>query len=302
LRHRMERRDTRAYFAALMKKHPDYAAWVLEHVKDNGPVTAEDMPDREGVARRIPNSWARSVPRAALESHFGQGRLAVVERKPNFARVYDLAERVIPKEHHARVVGPEEAQRELVLLAARAYGVATVADLADYYRMPAPVARVRVQELVESGALEEARVEEWREPAYVMPEDARDARWAPRSIDAAALLSPFDPVVWFRPRASRLFDFDYRIEIYVPAAKRKWGYYVLPFLLGDRIVARVDLKADRAAKRVLVLAAHLEGHAHAEAVAPALARELRALATWLALDGVAVRSRSSLSRAIASAL
>jgi uncharacterized protein YcaQ len=225
-----------------------------------------------------------------LEAHFGRGVLAVAERRVNFARVFDLAERLIPPEHHGRQVHREEAQRELLRLAARSHGVATVHDLADYYRMPIGQARPRIAELVAARELRQVRVEGWREPAYLHPEAKLPAR-----IDRAALLSPFDPVVWYRDRAARLFHFDYRIEIFIPEPKRKWGYYVLPFLLGDRLGARVDLKADRAARRLLVLAAYGEANAKAERVAAALAGELRTLAGWLGLDEIAVGKRGALS-------
>jgi uncharacterized protein YcaQ len=184
-----------------------------------------------------------------------------------------------------------------VLLAARANGVATAKDLADYYRMAPREARQRVAELSASGALREVRVEGWKEPAFLHP----DAH-IPRAIDAAALLSPFDPVIWFRPRAEQLFDLDYRIEIYVPREKRKYGYYVLPFLLGERFAGRVDLKADRAGGCLRVLGAFVEPHARADDVAPALARELRTMAAWLDLSDVSVARRGTLARALAAAL
>jgi hypothetical protein len=242
---------------------------VLEQVRTRGPLLASDLDGPDGSTRRIPGAWFGSVPRAALEAHFGRGLLAIANRLPNFARTYDLAERVLPPQHHTRRVDREEAQRELLRLAGRALGVAAAADLADYYRMPMNEARPRLAELVASGELRQVRVEGWSAPAYLHPE----AR-VPRTIAAASLLSPFDPVVWYRPRALRLFQFEYRIEIYVPAPQRKWGYYVLPFLLGDRLVARVDLKADRAGRRLCVLAAYLETGVDAETVARALAHEL----------------------------
>ncbi|MGH7644069.1 MAG: DNA glycosylase AlkZ-like family protein, partial [Gemmatimonadales bacterium] len=193
--------------------------------------------------------------------------------------------------------GREDAQRELLRRAARAQAVATARDLADYYRMPAGEARPRIAELVGAGELREVRVEGWRERAYLHSEARLPAR-----IHAAALLSPFDPLIWHRPRATRLFDFDYRIEIFVPRAKRRWGYYVLPFLLGDRLVARVDLKADRAARRLLVLAAYLEPGAKPGTVADALATELRTMARWLDLDAIAVERRGGLAGPLATAL
>jgi hypothetical protein len=216
---------------------------------------------------------------------------------PNFTRVYDLAERVIHPEHHGRQVEQEAGERELLLQAARAQGVATAADLADYFRMPIKDARLRLAELVGAGELEMVRVESWREPAYLYPQ----APLPPR-IDAAALLAPFDPVIWFRRRAARLFDFEYRFEIFTPAEKRRWGSYVLPFLLGERLVARVDLKADRAERRLLVLAAYLEPHANAGTVADALAAELRLLAAWLELDAISVGRRGSFARPLAAAV
>jgi uncharacterized protein YcaQ len=190
-------------------------------------------------------------------------------------------------------VDREDAQRELLRLAGRALGIAAAADLADYYRMAIGEARPRLAELVEAGELREVRVEGWGAPAYLH----REAR-VPRSIDQASLLSPFDPVVWYRPRAERLFQFAYRIEIFVPQPQRKWGYYVLPFLLGERLVARVDLKADRAARRLRVLAAHLEPGAGSGTVAQALVAELATWAGWLDLDAVTVEKRDGFARAL----
>ena len=154
-----------------------------------------------------------------------------------------------------------------------------------------PEVRPRLTELVETGDLRVVRVEDWRQPAYLH----RDAS-LPKQIDAASLLSPFDPVVWHRARAARLFEFEYRVEIFVPQPKRGWGYYVLPLLLGDRLVARVDLKADRKGRRLLVLAAHIEPHARPVEVAPALAIELKAMVSWLGLDSVAVATQGDLAR------
>jgi uncharacterized protein YcaQ len=298
LRHRMEEHRVRPYgFERLMARHPAYVDGVLDQVRGRGPLAADELPEVDGVPRRIEGAWHASVARAVLEAHFGRGLLAVADRRPDFARRYDLAERRIPPEHHARVVGREEAQRELLRLAARAHGVGTAADLADYYRMPVREARPRLAELVDERALRVVRVEGWREPAYL-----HAAARLPARVEAAALLSPFDPVVWFRPRAARLFGFDYRVEIFVPRPTRRWGYYVMPFLLGDRLVARVDLKADRAARRLRVLAAYLEPHEKRAEVAAALAAELRTMAGWLGLEAVAVGRRGNLARPLAAAL
>ncbi len=297
LRHRRETHRVRPWgFEKFLEKHAEYVERVLDEVRARGPLTAEDLPALEGTPRRLTDrwGWGRAVLRQVLEAHFGRGLLAVVGRRPNFARVFDLAERVIPPEHYRRMMEREEAQRELLRLAAGAHGVGTAADLADYYRMPVREARPRLAELVEAGELEEVRVEGWREPAYLH----KEARLPPRS-DASALLSPFDPLIWYRPRTARLFHFDYRLEIFVPQAKRRWGYYVLPFLLGDRLVARVDLKADRSERRLLVLAAYLEPQAKPSVVAGALAAELRAMSDWLGLDSVAVERRGNLARALA---
>jgi uncharacterized protein len=283
-------------FEKFIRENPVYVARVLEEVRTRGPLRADEVAHFPGAARELEHAWFRSVPRAVLETHFGRGALAIAARESDFARRYDLAERVVPAEHHGRAVEREEAQRQLLLQAARAHGVGTAADLADYFRMPVGIARPRLVELLASGALREARVEGWREAAYLHP-DAAASR-----IEARTLLSPFDPVVWFRPRTRRLFGFDYRFEIFVPSPNRRWGAYVLPFLLGDRLVARVDLKADRVAPRLLVVGAWVERDADGAAVAPALADELRFWAAWLGLGRVAVGKRGDFARALGAAL
>src|SRR5262245_58440286 len=217
--HRMETHRVRPWgFEKFLAQQSSYVAWVLEEIRTRGPLSAEDLPEPAGMPRRMNDKWGwgMNLKNQVLEAHFGFGRLAVVDRLPDFSRVYDLAERVIPTEHHSRKVEREEAQRELLRLAARSHGISTAGDLADYYRMPIRETRQRIAELVEVGELHEARVEGWREPAYLNPE----AR-VTRKIEAAALLSPFDPVVWHRPRAARLFGFDYRIEIFTPREKRR---------------------------------------------------------------------------------
>jgi hypothetical protein len=298
LRHRMETFRLRPWgFDEFLEKHADYATRVLDEIRKRGPLTAEELPVPEGSPRRIENAWSSSIPRATLEAHFARGRLGIVARRANFARVYDLAERIISPEHFRRQVERDEADRELLLLAARSQGVGTAADLADYYRMPIKDARARIAELVAAGLLREIRVEGWRESAYLYPHAN-----LPREIHAASLLSPFDPVVWFRPRAERLFDFEYRIEIYTPQGKRRWGYYVLPFLMGDRLVARVDLKAERPARRLVVRASHLESHADQKTVAEGLARELWTLSAWLDLEDVVIERCGGLAHRLAAAI
>jgi uncharacterized protein YcaQ len=298
LHHRRETHRIRPYgFEDFLSRNPEYARLVLEAVRARGPLTADDLPPPDEDYQHPEDVWHRSVPRAVLEAHFGRGLLAVADRLPGFARSYDLAERVLPAKDYARRVEPSEARRQLLRQSGIALGIGTLGDLADYFRMPVSEARPRVAELVSAGDLTPVRVAGWRESAYLH----RGAR-VPGRIDAAALLSPFDPLVWFRPRAKRLFDFNYRFEIFVPPARRKWGCYVLPFLFGDRLAARVDLKADRAGKQLLVQAAHLEVHAEAGPVAAALGAELRLLARWLELESVAVGSRRGFARALASAV
>ncbi|MBI3411270.1 MAG: YcaQ family DNA glycosylase [Planctomycetes bacterium] len=298
LRHRMEKHRVRPWgFEKLMEIHREYVTWVLAEVRARGPLTADVLPPPEGASRRIEGSWFGSIPRAVLEAHFGRGLLAVAQRLPNFARTYDLAERVVAEEHHGRRFDGKESQRALLGIAARAHGIGTAADLADYFRMSVGEARPRLAELVAAGELTQVRVEGWREPAYLH----RDAK-KPARIDAATLLSPFDPLIWFRPRTARLFNFDYRFEIFVPQHKRRWGVYVLPFLLGDRLVARVDLKSDRPGRRLGVLSAFLEPDADARTVAESLARELHTFAGWLGLETVSVGRRGDFARALAAAV
>jgi uncharacterized protein YcaQ len=283
-----------------------YLAAVLEQVREQGAVTAADLPPVPGPGRK-PGDWHRSIPRWALEYHFARGDLVVVSRLPNFQRVYDLPKRHIPGIHLGGTVTREEAEREMLRRAAQALGVATRHDLADYFRLSPRDAQPRVEELVEEGTLNRVEVEGWNEKAYVAT-----GACLPRSIDGASLLSPFDPVVWHRPRAERIFDFHYRIEIYVPEAKRRWGYYVLPFRVGDRIVARVDLKADRANGKLLVRAAYEEPGVSLSECAEWLARELKSLATWLCLESVIIaphdvaprlgKSHSEFARALGTAL
>ena len=273
----------------------EYLRQVLRIVEERGPVTSNDLPPVPGPKRRA-GDWHRSVPRWALEYHFGSGSVAVANRLPNFQREYDLPERLIDNTHLQQRTTRDDAQRELLRRAAKSCGVSTVRDLADYYRMSSKDALPRVGELLEEGALHQVKVEGWQEPGLLSCDSV-----IPRRINASALLSPFDPVVWFRPRAERLFDFHYRIEIYVPASKRRWGYYVLPYLLDDRIVARVDLKADRKNKQLLVLAAHEEDGIDTARTVEKLAKELSSLAAWLDLESVRIARRGSFARSLASA-
>jgi uncharacterized protein YcaQ len=273
-----------------------YLDAALKQVESDGAVTANDLPPVPGPKRK-PGDWHRSIPRWALEFHFAKGNLAVADRLPNFQRVYDLPSRVVPQEHLSQSFDKRAAQRELLRRVASGLGVATLRDLADYFRMSARETGPLLDELTEMGELQPVQVESWDEQAFL----AKGAR-SPRQISGASLLSPFDPVVWFRPRALRLFDFHYRIEIYVPATKRKYGYYVLPFRVGDQIVARVDLKADRKNRKLLVLAVHEENQIERTLFLDALGLELLALQRWLCLDAVTVTRHNTASRELAAVL
>jgi len=294
MRHRMQRYAQEGH--PWMEHNGSLIDSVLARVRDEGPRTARELDDGAPRERRH-WGWNWSETKKALEYLFFAGELAVARRNSAFERVYDLPERVLPREV---LDTPEptvvEAHRELVRRAARSYGVATARDLADYYRMPVADAQKAALSLVDSGELVPVAVEGWGRPAYLHA----DARF-PRRVDVSALLSPFDPVVWERARTERLFGFHYRIEIYVPAARRVHGYYVLPFLLGDRLVGRVDLKADRAGGTLLVNAAHTEAHAPPE-TAPRLAATLCDLARWLGLSRVTVLERGDLAAALQAEL
>ena len=269
---------------------------VLAQVRDRGPVTARDLDD--GKPRSKEHwGWNWSEARKALDYLYMCGEVAISGRTSQFEPRYDLPERVLPADVLAAPTPTrEQAELELVRRAARSHGVATLRCLADYYRMRTDRVRPAVDTLVEAGELVPVAVDGWARPAYLH----RDSR-RPRRLTARALLSPFDPVVWERERTERLFDFHYRIEIYTPAHRRVHGYYVLPFLLGDQVVGRVDLKADRPGRRLLVQAAYAEPAAP-DATADELAAELRRLATWLGLDDVVVGPRGDLAPALAAAV
>jgi len=276
------------------RERRDYIDGVLEEIAKRGPVTGGDF--AEGP-RGAPGWWEWSNGKRALEWLFWAGFITTRTRR-GFERVYDLTERVIPAAiANAPTPSPEEAQRALLLIAAQAMGVATEADLRDYFRMSVAGTRTRLAELVEDGALEPVEVKGWRQPAFLHPK----ARM-PRRIEAQALLSPFDNLIWARDRTERLFGCKVRLEIYTPAHKREHGYYVLPFLQGDAITARVDLKADRQAGVLLVQSAHLEPFALEGEVAPALASELRLMAGWLGLNRVVVAAKGELAPELAAAV
>jgi uncharacterized protein YcaQ len=279
---------------ALAHDRPELVAALLAEVRDRGPSTPRDLDDGLPRAKEA-WGWNWSETQRVLVYLFGTGDLAVAGRNGAFERLYDLPERVLPAEVLATPTPTdEEAARELVRRAARSFGVATVKCLSDYYRMGTAPTKQAVTELVEAGELVPVEVEGWAKPAWLH----RDAR-IPRSVPARTLLSPFDPVVWERDRTEHLFGFHYRIEIYVPEHLRRYGYYVLPFLLGDELVARVDLKADRRTGTLVVKSAHAEPGAPPETAAE-LAAHLDEMAGWLALGTIQVDPKGDLAAALAS--
>jgi uncharacterized protein YcaQ len=298
LRWRMDRARHEAWggMRRIADENPGLLDDVLDLVATQGPIRAGDT-GIERPARRPGQMWNWHDGKRALEYLFWAGQVTAA-RRVNFERLYDLPERVLPADIvSAPTPAKDDAQRELVRIAARAYGVATEPDLGDYFRLPRADSKARVAELVEAGELLPVEVDGWRTPAYLWPEAQR-----PRRIDARALLSPFDPLVWFRDRTERLFAFRYRIEIYTPAPKRQYGYYVLPFLLGDSLVARVDLKSDRQQRVLRVQSAWVEDAADPRLVAPELAAELATTAAWLGLDRVHVVRQGNLAADLAASV
>ncbi len=295
-RWRMERAADEAWggMRRIARERPGLVDEVLALVRTAGPLRAGAL----GIPRpqkRPGAMWNWHDGKIALEYLFWSGRVTAA-RRVNFERLYDLPERVLPSDVVAAPTPAEDdAQRDLIRIAARCCGIATEADLADYFRLSRGLARSRIAELVDAEELIPAAVEGWRGPAYMWADARR-----PRRVSARALLSPFDSLIWFRERTERLFGFRYRLEIYTPADKRVYGYYVLPFLLGDRLVARVDLKSDRQAGMLRVQSAHLEAGADGQVVAAELAAELADVAKWLALDGVEVAPRGDLAPALSA--
>lgn len=282
----------------IANERPDLLSGLLGDITADGPLTSAQLSERHdrNQPRRTGPWWDWSDVKRGLEFLFWAGEITTAERR-GFERAYDLPERVLPSEVLAAPTPDRaEAHRELLRRSVSSLGVATARDLRDYYRLPSADFKTRVAELVESGDLLPVDVEGWKHPAFLDPKAA-----FPRRISRAALLSPFDPVVWERDRTERLFGFRYRIEIYVPAPKRVYGYYVLPFLLDEALVARVDLKADRQAGVLLVQSAWGEAGAPAE-TAVRLAAELHQMAGWLGLSGVIVRPAGDLAPDLGEAI
>jgi uncharacterized protein YcaQ len=302
MRHRMDSYRDSARWGEWTRANARIVDRVRAQVRDGGAATARQLDD--GAPRNRDNwGWNWSETRKALDYLWLVGDVAMAGRNAQFEPIYDLPERVLPAEVlDAPVPGERDSIKELVRRSARSHGVATVRCLTDYYRLQlhrgagTRAAQLAVDELVEEGELVPVRIEGWKRPAWLH----RDAT-LPRRVHARALLSPFDPVVWERERTEQIFDFHYRIEIYVPEGKRQYGYYVLPFLLGDRIVGRVDLKADRRGGVLLVKAAYAEPGAPAE-TAEELAAELGELARWLDLGEIEVHPRGDLAAQLAAVI
>ncbi len=277
-----------------VKKEAAYIGAVLEEVHERGPLTAAELSD----PRPRDGEWwgSRSLGTVALDWLFRSGRVGI-RRRGNFTKVYDTYERIVPEDvRSAPTPSAADAQRALIVQSVEALGVGTVTDIADYFRLPIGEVRRHVADLTAEGVLVERTVGGWSKPGYLVP----DVR-IPRRIEVNTLLSPFDPVVWCRERASRLFGFDYRIEIYVPRSKRVFGYYVLPWLLGDRLAGRFDLKTDRSENCLRVLGAFAEEGEDPVTLAKPAAEALGRLARFVGVGAVVVDDRSAFGRAIAAA-
>jgi uncharacterized protein YcaQ len=281
--------------AKFLDSHPDLIAKALDEIRQRGPLSAGEL---EIGAKKGPGGWwGWSESKRAVECLFWAGQLTTATRRTGFERVYGTPQQVLPAVIlDTPTPSREDAHRALIARAAKAMGVATERDLRDYFRMGPSESRARIAELVEEGVLTPAKVEGWEQTAYVAAGAAR-----PRKIAARALLSPFDNLIWFRERTERIFDARIRLEIYTPAHLRTHGYYVLPFLQGETLTARVDLKADRKAGRLLVQAAHAEPAADGETPGE-LAAELRLMAGWLGLADVEVRPSGDLAGTLGEAL
>lgn len=291
LRFRMENPDGMwGSMRRIAEEKPALIERVYQEVKERGPLTARDI--AQDLKSKNKNwGWNWTAEKAALEYLFYVGRISTAQRNSAFERLYDITERIIPEQfYNAPALDSSSAHRELIRHAARAHGIATERSLRDYFRMKPQPVKTAVRELVESGELLRAKIANSRFDYYV-PKNQIEAK----PILGQALLSPFDPVVFDRSRAEDLFDFRYRIEIYVPAEKRIHGYYVLPFLLNDKFVARVDLKADRKSSQLQVLGAFAEADAPPE-TAERLASSLGDMASWLGLKAIKVGQRGDLVR------
>jgi uncharacterized protein len=292
LRWRMRQYRHGRWGTHIVKANPQLADKIVAAVAELGPSTAGQIEAHLAAGPRGPRGdwWgSRSDTKWVAEALFAAGTLTTATRV-GFARHYDLSERVLPADVLARKVDEDDAVRQLTLRAAIALGVGTEADIRDYFRLAASQAKPAIAKLVADGELEPVDVEGWSAPAYLVT-----GQTIPRHNRGTALLCPFDPLIFFRPRVERLFGFHYRIEIYTPASKRQYGYYVWPFLLDGELVGRVDLKADRAADALHVVGAFVEPDRSPARVAAALTTELATMASWLGLGGVTVGDRGDLA-------
>ena len=293
-RQRMDASEPRRQVSQIIEERPGYMESVLDQISERGMLTASELDE---AGKRNGPWWGYTTGKIAAEWHFKKGALSIADRR-NFARYYDLTERVIPAEHlNGYSPSTDEAHREMVKLAVTAHGVGTVEDFADYYHLKNAQARVAVDQLVTAGDILRVEVEGWDDAGYV-PRELISAE----PTKARALLTPFDPLVWNRDRIERIFDFLYRIEIYVPEPKRQYGYYVYPFLLDEDLVARVDLKADRQKGVLRVKGAFVEEAHDQRYVAENLADELRLMADWLGLKRVVAGRKGNLIPELRSAL
>jgi uncharacterized protein YcaQ len=294
-RHRMSRLD--GHWPSMnrwMTENPEAVDQVIKEVIDRGALRPDQLDNHSNTSRGP--WWGWSDAKRALEALFFAGRLTVKERV-NFIRLYDVPERVLPPEVIAARINDQEARRQLLAKATRHHGIGTVADLADYYRMGLQISGPILKEMARGGEIEEADVKGWKGPVYMDPK----AR-IPRSVTGVALLGPFDPLIWSRPRTERLFDFHYRIEIYTPPPKRIYGYYVFSILLDGELVGRLDLKGDRQAGLLRVRGSFVEDGQDQVRVARHVAKELGVMADWLGLRDVAVEKKGNLSAALRKAL
>jgi uncharacterized protein len=279
--------------ATFGRERRDFIEEVRREIADRGPLAASELSaEHKGEG----GWWGWSDGKRAVEWLFWAGLVTTKTRRGAFERIYDLTERVLPQDIlDAPTPAPREAQKQLLTLSARALGIASERCLRDYFRLDAEDAKPLFAELVEAGDLVPVSVEGWPKQAYL----AAGAR-IPRRVGGRALLAPFDPLVWQRERVEALFGMRIRLEIYTPAHKRTHGYYVLPFLLGDRLAARLDLKADRARSTLVVQAAHAEEGEAPAVIAEPLRDELRLMADWLGLEAIDVRGSGELDAALRS--
>ena len=294
IRHRMTEWRPWRRWSELMDEHPGLLESIVDEVTSRGPTAVADIQNK---GERY-GYWGTSTAKLVLETLTHQGVLAISDRI-NTARRYDLFERAVATQAaSASPIFKAEAHREMMKLALGSIGIGTIADCADYYRIKRNDAAEAIRHLLEIGEIEEVKVDGVRREMFAVP----GTKVQGVSSDVCAIVSPFDPVAWFRDRLEWLFNFEYRIEIYTPVKKRKYGYYVLPFILGNRFVARVDLKADRKASVLRVPGAFLEDGCDDEEVACRLASELRLMADWLGLDRIVIGRRGKFTSVLRAAV